>query len=56
MKMELLAMLFAMTKFHQYVFDAQVIPQPDHEPLETIFTKPIGKTPKIKATWIYLIC
>ncbi|KYO27425.1 hypothetical protein Y1Q_0013450 [Alligator mississippiensis] len=42
---EFLAIVFIVTKFHQYVYGTQVRVQLDHKPLEVIFTKPIGKAP-----------
>ena len=35
--------MFALKKFHQYVYGVKV--QSDHKPLEAIVTKPIGKAP-----------
>ena len=35
---ELLAVVFAFTKFHQYVYSKDVIVEPDHKPLEAILT------------------
>lgn len=42
---ELLAIVFALRKFHQYVYGVPVKVQSDHKPLEPILTKPIGKAP-----------
>lgn len=43
---ELLAILFATERFHQYTYGRQVIAESDHKPLETIFTRPSLSTPK----------
>ncbi|XP_053154028.1 uncharacterized protein K02A2.6-like isoform X1 [Hemicordylus capensis] len=42
---ELLAVLYAMRKLHQYVFGKVVLVQTDHKPLEVIFKKSIGSAP-----------
>ncbi len=42
---ELLAIVFALRKFHQYVYDVLVRVQSDHKLLEAIFSKPIGAAP-----------
>ncbi|RXN18696.1 Retrovirus-related Pol polyprotein from transposon 297 [Labeo rohita] len=42
---ELLAIVFALRKFHQYVYGVPIRVQSDHKPLEAIFSKPIGATP-----------
>ncbi|KAL1271927.1 hypothetical protein QQF64_030943 [Cirrhinus molitorella] len=42
---ELLAVVFAARKFHQYVFGASVIVHSDHKPLEAIVTKPLSQAP-----------
>ena len=42
---ELLAIVFACTKFHQYVYGKDVLIESDHKPLETIFKKPLEKAP-----------
>ena len=43
---ELLAIVFAAEKFHQYVYGKpSVIVHSDHKPLEYIWKKPLGKTP-----------
>lgn len=42
---ELLAIVFAFRKFHQYVYGVTVKVQSDHKPLEAIITKPIGRAP-----------
>ena len=38
---ELLAILFAATKFHHYIYGAQVQVESDHKPLEAIMRKPL---------------
>ena len=42
---ELLGVVFACTKFHDFVYGKSVIVESDHKPLETIFKKPISKAP-----------
>ncbi len=42
---EPLAIVFALRKFHQYVYGVPVRVQSDHKPLEAIFSKPIGAAP-----------
>ena len=42
---ELLGVVFACTKFHDFVYGKSVIVESDHKPLETIFKKPILKAP-----------
>lgn len=42
---ELLAVVFSLKKFHQYVYGVPVKIQSDHKPLEAILSKPIGKAP-----------
>ena len=42
---ELLAVLFACEKLHNYVFGRQVTVHTDHKPLETIFQKPVSLAP-----------
>ena len=42
---ELLAIVFALKKCHQYVYGVTIKVQSDHKPLEAIVTKPIGKAP-----------
>jgi hypothetical protein len=41
---ELLAIVFACTKFHQYIYGKNVMIQSDHKPLEAIIRKPLYKT------------
>lgn len=43
---ELLAIVFALEKFHQYAYGRPVIVRSDHKPLEAILTKPLFKAPK----------
>ena len=40
---ELLAIVFACTKFHDYIYGKEVIIESDHKPLETIFKKQLEK-------------
>ena len=42
---ELLAIVFACTKFHDYIYGKEVIIESDHKPLETIFKKQLEKAP-----------
>ncbi|XP_041439819.1 uncharacterized protein K02A2.6-like [Xenopus laevis] len=42
---ELLAIVFAFKKFHQYVFGISVMVRSDHKPLEAIVTKNLSKAP-----------
>ncbi|KAJ8383911.1 hypothetical protein AAFF_G00213740 [Aldrovandia affinis] len=42
---KLLAIVFALKKFHQYIYGAEVRVQSNHEPLEAIISKPIGQAP-----------
>ena len=42
---ELLAIVFACTKFHDYILGKEVIIESDHKPLETIFKKQLEKAP-----------
>ena len=47
-KKEMLAICFATSKFHQYVYDKSVVSvQIDHKPLESILKKPLFKAPPI---------
>ena len=44
---ELVAIVFACKKFHQYIFArSDVVVESDHRTLETIFKKPILSSPK----------
>ena len=43
---EMLAVVFGMEKFHQYVYGQKVLVQSDHKPLESIRKKSIIKAPK----------
>lgn len=42
---ELLTIVFAAIRFHQYVFGRPVTVQSDHKPLEAIVRKPLNKAP-----------
>lgn len=42
---ELLAIVFSVKRFHQYVYGVKVNVQSDHKPLETILRKPLGTAP-----------
>ena len=43
---EMLAIVFALEKFHQYTFGRHVRVQSDHKPLESIITKPLSCAPR----------
>ena len=42
---ELLAVVFAFTKFHQHVYSKDVIMESDHKPLEAILKKSLATAP-----------
>ena len=42
---ELLSVLYAMERFHQYTYGRDVKVENDHKPLVSIHTKPLAKTP-----------
>ena len=42
---ELLAIVFACERFHQFVYGNDIDVQSDHKPLEAIMTKPLSQTP-----------
>ena len=42
---ELLAIVFACERFHQFVYGNDIVVQSDHKPLEAIMTKPLSQTP-----------
>jgi hypothetical protein len=42
---ELLAILFGLARFHQYIYGKHVIVESDHKPLEAIIKKPLANTP-----------
>lgn len=44
---ELLAIVFACERFHQFVYGNDIDVQSDHNPLEAIMTKPLSQTPPI---------
>ena len=43
---EMLAIVFALEKWHQYVYRRHVVIKTDHKPLESIATKPLDRAPK----------
>ena len=45
---ELLAVVFACKRFHQYVFGKPIIIVSDHKPLDSIFRKPLLQAPDLK--------
>ena len=42
---EMVSIVFACTKFHDYIYGKTVTAETDHKPLQSIFKKPISKTP-----------
>ena len=42
---ELLAVLFACTKFHDYIYGQDIVVEMDHQPLVTIVQKPLLSAP-----------
>ena len=43
---ELLALVFAVNRYHQYIYGLPVIVETDHRPLEVILKKPLAQAPK----------
>ena len=43
---EMLAIVFALTKFHQYTFGQHTVVKTDHKPLKSIIKKSLDKAPK----------
>ena len=43
---EMLAIVYGLSKFHQYVYGKRVTVIPDHKPLESLFKKPLSKAPQ----------
>ena len=43
---ELLAVVYGLKKFHQYIYGRPVTVQSDHKPLEVIVKKPVYKAPR----------
>lgn len=43
---ECLAIVFGCTKYHEYVYGAQLTVETDHQPLEAIFKKPVSACPQ----------
>ena len=43
---EMLAIVFALEKWHQYVYGRHVVIKKDHKPLESIAKKPLDRAPK----------
>ena len=53
---ELLAIVFACIKFHQYIYGRRVVVQSDHKPLEAIFQKSIAATtPRLQRMLLRLL-
>ena len=46
MEKEMLAIVFALERFHQYTFGRQVHVYSDHKPLESILRKPLAQAPR----------
>ena len=42
---EMLAVVFACHKFHQYIYGKSVVGETDHKPLQAISTKPLSQAP-----------
>ena len=42
---ELLAVVFARKRFHQYVYGKHITTESNHKPLEAIFKKPLSQAP-----------
>ena len=42
---EMLAVVFACRKFHQYIYGKSVVVETDHKPLQAISTKPLSQAP-----------
>ena len=42
---EMLAVVFACRKFHQYIYSRSVLVETDHKPLQAISTKPLSQVP-----------
>ena len=42
---EMLAVVFACRKFHQYIYGRSVVIETDHKPLQAISTKPLSQVP-----------
>ena len=42
---EMLAVVFAWRKFHQYIYGKSVVVEKDHKPLQVISTKPLSQAP-----------
>ena len=43
---EMLAIVFALRRFDQYVYGREVLVESDHQPLETILRKPLHEAPR----------
>ena len=43
---EMLAFVFAVNRYHQYIYGLPVIVETDHRPLEVILKKPLAQAPK----------
>ena len=43
---EMLAIVFGINKFNQYIYGKQVSVETDHKPLESLFKKPLSKAPQ----------
>ena len=44
-EVEMLAVVFACRKFHQYIYGRSVVVETDHKPLQAISTKPLSQVP-----------
>lgn len=53
---ELLAIVFACIKFHQYIYGRPVVVQSDHKPLESVFQKSVASTtPRLQRMLLRLL-
>ena len=52
---ELLAVCFACTKFHDYIYGKDIVVETDHQPLVTIVKKAITQRPSTPATYAFAV-
>lgn len=53
---EMLAVVFACRKFHQYIYGRSVVVETDHKPLQAISTKPLSQVPLRLQKMILNVC
>ena len=53
---EMLAVVFACRKFHQYIYGRSVMIETDHKPLQAISTKPLSQVPLRLQKMILNVC